>query len=150
MGKPRHEPAPVRASGLAAELRVTLGKLSRRLRAQAPPGDLTWPQFAVLLHLENHGPATVTALAKAEGVRPQSMGATIAALEAAGLVGGEPHPTDGRQTILSLTAAYRAWIKANRAAKDDWLAHALRAQLSASEQAEVARALELFQRLVES
>ena len=145
MGKLRHAPVAVRAFGLAAELRVTLGKLSRRLRAQAPPGDLTWPQFAVLLHLENQGPATVTALAKAEGVRPQSMGATIA-----GLVQGDPHPTDGRQTILSLTAAFRAWIKANRAAKDDWLAHAITTQLNANEQTQVARALELLQRLVES
>ena len=150
MGKLRHAPVAVRAFGLAADLRVTLGKLSRRLRAQAPPGDLTWPQFAVLLHLENQGPATVTALAKAEGVRPQSMGATIAALEAAGLVQGDPHPTDGRQTILSLTAAFRAWIKANRAAKDDWLAHAITTQLNANEQTQVARALELLQRLVES
>lgn len=150
MGKSRHEPAAQRAFGLASELRVILGKLSRRLRAQAPPGDLAWPQFGVLLDLENHGPATVTALAKAEGVRPQSMGATIAALQEAGLVAGEPDPTDGRQTILSLTAAYRAWIKANRAAKDDWLAQTITAQLSASEQAELARALELFQRLVES
>jgi DNA-binding MarR family transcriptional regulator len=139
----------VRGLGLATELRITLGKLSRRLRAQAPPGDLTWPQFAVLLHLENHGPATVTTLAKAEGVRPQSMGATISALEAAGFVVGEPHPTDGRQTVLSLTAAYRAWIKANRAAKEDWLGHAIAAQLSASEQAELARALLLLRRLVE-
>lgn len=149
MGKTRPE-APARAFSLAADLRVTLGKLSRRLRAQAPPGDLTWPQFAVLLHLEGHGPATVTALAKAESVRPQSMGATVAALEAAGLVAGEPDPSDGRQTILSLTAAYRAWIKANRAAKEDWLGHAITSQLNAAEQAELARALELLQRLVES
>jgi DNA-binding MarR family transcriptional regulator len=140
----------VRELGLATELHITLGKLSRRLRAQAPPGDLTWPQFAVLLHLENHGPATVTALAKAEGVRPQSMGATISALEGAGFVAGAPHPTDGRQTILSLTAAYRAWIKASRAAKEDWLGQAIAAHLSAAEQAELARALLLLRRLVEN
>jgi len=150
MGRSRTELSHAQVPELASELRVTLSKLARRLRAQAPPGDLTWPQFAVLLHLESQGPATVTALAKAEGVRPQSMGATIAALESAGLVAGEPHPTDGRQTILSLTAAYRAWIKANRAAREDWLAQAIERQLSAAEQAEVARALELLQRLIDS
>ena len=79
---------------LAGELRVLIGKLKRRLREQANPGDFTWSQKSVVIRLEREGPATVTTLARAEGVRPQSMGATVAVLEAAGLVRGSPDPRD--------------------------------------------------------
>ena len=63
---------------LAGEIRVTLSKLSRRLREQAHAADLTGAQKSALLRLERDGPATVTTLARAEGGRPQSMGATVA------------------------------------------------------------------------
>ena len=105
MGKPKTEIDAGRASALAAELHALAGKLKRRLREQASAGDLTPSQTAVLVHLDRDGPTTVTALARSEGVRSQSMGATIAVLEAAGLVTGSPDPKDGRQTILSLTPA---------------------------------------------
>jgi DNA-binding MarR family transcriptional regulator len=138
-----------RAMALAGELRVLISQLKRRLRAEAHFGDLTWSQVSVLSHLDREGPATVTTLARAEGVRPQSMGATVSALEAAGLVSGAPDPTDGRQTILSLTAACQEWIKAGRAAREDWLFRAIRAKLAPSEQEELATAVELLKRLVE-
>src|SRR5690348_15515231 len=92
-------------SDLAGELRVVLSQLNRRLRDEAQFGDFTWSQIKALTRLERDGPATVTALAQAEGVRPQSMGATVAVLKEAGLVSGAPDPTDGRQTVLSLTPA---------------------------------------------
>jgi DNA-binding MarR family transcriptional regulator len=135
---------------LAVELRALLGKLNRRLREQANRGDLTWPQASVLTRLERDGPATVTTLARAEGVRPQSMGATVAALEAAGHVIGAPDPADGRQTILSLTPACREWIQAGRAAREDWLFRAIRTKLASGEQDELAIAIELLERLVDS
>src|SRR5271168_3122460 len=119
-----------RASTLAGELRVLIGRLRRRLREQMHLGDLTWSQVSVLAHLDREGPSTVTTLARAEGVRPQSMGATVAALEEAGLVSGTPHPADGRQIVLSLTAAAGEWIRASRAAREDWLSQAIRSHLS--------------------
>jgi len=139
-----------RASALAGELRVLIGKLGRRLREQAYLGDLTWSQVAVLGRLERDGPATVTTLARAEGMRPQSMGANISALEAAGLVTGAPDPSDGRQTILSLTPACQDWIKASRAARQDWLFRAIQTNLAPREQEELASAVELLKRLVDS
>jgi len=132
----------------AADLRVLLGQLRRKLRDQAASEDLTWSQKAVLTRLEREGPLTVTALARVEGVRPQSMGATVAALEAAGLVVGAPDPRDGRQTLLSLTAACRDWILASRAAREDWLVRAIQTRFSADEYAELARAIDLLNRLV--
>lgn len=148
MTKPPESRDTIRASALAGDLRVLVGNLKRQLRQQTHLGDLTWSQIAVLGRLDRDGPATVTALARAEGMRPQSMGANIAALETAGLVGGTPDPNDGRQTILSLTAACREWIKAERAAREDWLARAIQTHLSAAEQDEVARAVELLKRLI--
>jgi DNA-binding MarR family transcriptional regulator len=137
------------ALALAGELRVVLGRLSRRLREEAHAGDLSWSQVAVLTRLEREGPSTVTGLARAEGVRPQSMGATVAALEAAGMVSGAPDPSDGRQTVLSLTDACREMLRAGRAAREDWLFRALRTQLAAGEQEELGRGVALLKRLLE-
>jgi DNA-binding MarR family transcriptional regulator len=138
-----------RASALAVELHDMIGKLKRRLREEAHLGDLTFSESAVLRRLNREGPATVTSLARAEGVRPQSMGATVAALEAAGLVAGAADPRDGRQTILSLTPACRKMIKDGRATREDWLFRAIQANLSAAEQAELATGVELLKRLVD-
>jgi DNA-binding MarR family transcriptional regulator len=136
------------AARLAGELRVVFGKLKRRLREQGYMGDLTWSQTSVLSRLERDGPTTVTVLAKAEGMRPQSMGAIVSALEVAGFVSGTPNPSDGRQTILSITDSCRAWIDAARTAREDWLCKAIEASLSPAEQADLASAVRLLDRLV--
>jgi DNA-binding MarR family transcriptional regulator len=138
-----------RALSVASELRVVVGKLIRKLREQGPQQDLTWSQLAALKRLESDGPMSVTLLARGEGVRPQSMGATVATLQAAGLVMSEPHPTDGRQSILSLTPACRKWVKAGRAAREDWLSRAIETRLSANQQAKLANTLDLLKRLVD-
>lgn len=136
-----------RASALAPELRVLVGRLHRRLREQGTVGDFTASQLGVLRRLEVDGAATVTSLARAEGMRPQSMGANVAVLEAAGLVVGSPDPADGRQTILALTPKCREWIQNSRAAREDWLFHALSARLSDEEIVVVERAVELLKRV---
>ena len=137
------------ASALAQDLRALLGKLKRRLRDQAHVGDLTPSQVAALLRLEKDGPATASSLARAEGMRPQSMAPVVAALESAGLVSGAPDPADGRQTLLSLTDACRKWAAEGRAARQDWLTRMLQERLSPQEQGEVAKAVGLLKRLVE-
>jgi DNA-binding MarR family transcriptional regulator len=138
------------ASALAVELHTLSGKLKRRLREQASAGDLTPSQISVLAHLDRDGPTTVTTLARVEGVRSQSMGATIAVLEAEGLVKGSPDPEDGRQTILSLTPACRELIKSGRAARQDWLLRAIQTKLTPQEQAQLAASLKLLNRLVDT
>jgi DNA-binding MarR family transcriptional regulator len=137
------------SAALAQELRALLGKLKRRLREQANVGDLTPSQVSVLLRLETDGPATASSLARAEGMRPQSIGPVIAALEAAGFVSGAPDPTDGRQTILSLTDSCRKWAEAGRAARQDWLSRTVQARFSAQEQKGLTAAVELLKRLVD-
>jgi DNA-binding MarR family transcriptional regulator len=138
-----------RAAEMASELRVVVGKLKRRFRENADKGDLSLSQMAVLGYLDREGPSTVTTLARAEGVRSQSMGATVAALEEADLVIGQPDPADGRQIMLSLSAKAREWIKASRAAREDWLCRAIRSHLNPAEQEELAKAATLLRRIVE-
>ena len=137
------------ASALAADMRALMGRLKRRLREQADTGDLTPSQTAVLLRLERDGPATVSALSRAEGIRPQSMRTTVAALEAAGHVEGRPDPDDGRQTIISLTDACRRWITHGRALRQDWLTRSIAAKLSRDEQKTLALAIRLLERITE-
>ncbi|WP_176039448.1 MarR family winged helix-turn-helix transcriptional regulator [Burkholderia stabilis] len=149
MNTPSSPPETPQLAGLAGELRISVGKLMRRMREQTHPNDLTSSQKSVLLRLDRDGPATVSALARAESVRPQSMRVTVATLEALGAVSGAPDPTDGRQTLMTLTPGFRKVLQANRAAKDDWLFRALHAQLSEAQQAELASAVKLLQRLAE-
>jgi DNA-binding MarR family transcriptional regulator len=137
-------------SALAAELRIVIGALRRRFREQAQVGDLTSAQKSVLLRLERDGPMTGSALARADSMRPQSMGAIIAALEAAGHVAGAPDPADGRQTIISLTDHFRDWVSAARKAGQDWLVGVLQTRLTAQEQRQLAGAVELLKRLLDS
>jgi DNA-binding MarR family transcriptional regulator len=150
VSKQKSNSGNARASALAGELRILISQLRHRLREQTHLGDYTWSQTSVIIRLERDGPATVSALARAEGVRQQSMGATISTLEAAGLVKGSPDPADGRQTILSLTDACREMIQVSRAAKEDWLFHAIQTKLSPAEQERLGADLELLKRIADS
>jgi DNA-binding MarR family transcriptional regulator len=141
---------PGAAKALANDLHALSGKLKRRLREQASAGELTPSQTAVLGHLDRNGPTTVTALARMEGVRSQSMGATVAALEAAGMVKGSPDPDDGRQTILSLTPACVTLFRTGRAARTDWLLKTIQTKFTPQEQEQLAVAVKLLNRLVET
>ncbi|CAG6393010.1 MarR family winged helix-turn-helix transcriptional regulator [Streptomyces cocklensis] len=137
-------------AALAGELRVALAQLVRRLREQADGMDLTRSQSSVLLRLERDGAATATALARAEGVRPQSMAKIVQALDAAGLVSGAPDPKDGRKTLLSITEAAREEFRTGRLAKEDWLTRALDTMLSPAEIEQLASTADLLRRLAQS
>ena len=137
------------ASTLAAEIRTVGGKLKRRLREHGGRSDLTPSQISVLLQLEKDGSATVSGLARAEGMRPQSMSAVVTSLQEAGLVSGSPDPSDGRQTLMSLTHKCLKRLREGRAARQDWLTMTISRKLSAQEQEKLQRALELLTRLVE-
>ena len=137
------------ASRLAAELRTTFGQIKRKLRQHSGLNDFTSSQIAVILRLEKDGPATVSSLARAEGMRPQSMSAIIASLEEMGLVAGAADPNDGRKTLMSLTKACKKQIEDGRAARQDWLAQAIQQKLSPPEQKTVSSAIQLLSRLTE-
>jgi DNA-binding MarR family transcriptional regulator len=136
-------------AALAGELRAVVAKLNRRYREQAHTGDFTNSQKSVILRLERDGPATVSMLARAEGVRPQSMRITVSALEAAGAVSRKPDRKDGRQTFVSLTPSFLKLVRTGRAAREDWLFRALHAQLAPREHEQLAAAVKLLSRLAD-
>ena len=131
----------------ASELRVVLGQLLRRLRAEH---QFPISQGTVLARLEREGPATTSALAAAERVRPQSMAQTVAELGAAGLVARSPDPTDGRQILIELTERGRTTLAEERARREGWLASAIESVLTAEEQETLLQALPILRRLAQS
>ena len=126
-----------------------IGLLVRRVRAAAASHDLSLTESAVMARLANDGPATIADLARAERMKPQSMGATVAALEEMGMVERKPHPTDGRQVNIELTAKGAAVRKSAGDAKRTWLAQAV-AQLDEQERQTLFKAGEIVKRLVQS
>ena len=118
---------------IAAALRVSIGLLLRRLRQVRPDDELTVPESSALARLDRTGPATPGALAKVEQISPQSMGATIAALEARGLVERHADPADGRRVVLSVTGAGLELLRNKRGARTEQMAQALSAGFTAAE-----------------
>jgi DNA-binding MarR family transcriptional regulator len=137
------------ASTLAAEMRTVFRKLKMRVREHGGGNNLTPSQVSVLLRLEEDGAATVSSLARLEGMRPQSMSAIVTPLQESGLVRGAPDPSDGRQTLMSLTPKCLKWLEEGRAARQDWLTSTISEKLSVHEQEKLQAALELLARLVE-
>jgi DNA-binding MarR family transcriptional regulator len=137
------------ARTLAVEIRAVHRTLKLRVREHGGGKDLTPSQVSVLVRLEKDGATTVSNLARAEGMRPQSMSEIVAPLQEAGLVGGSPDPNDGRQTLMSLTPKCRKWIKEGKAASHDWLTEALSQKLTVPEQLRLREALDLLRRAVE-
>jgi len=130
------------------DLRQAVGLLVRRARAAAASEELSLTESVVMARLAREGPATTAELARAEGMKPQSMGATIAALEEMGIVERKPHPTDGRQVHLALTAKGAAVRQSSKDAKQTWLAQAI-SHLDKQEQATLFAAGEIMRRLAE-
>ncbi|MFD8806635.1 MarR family winged helix-turn-helix transcriptional regulator [Streptomyces sp. NPDC059597] len=131
----------------ARELRVMFSRLRRRIREVARDSDLTPPQESALSLVGKHGAATASALAAAEGVRPQSMAATLAALDQHGLIRRTPDPADGRRQLVTLTESGQARVEGNRQVREEWLARALEDRFSEEERQTVLTALTLLERL---
>ena len=132
---------------VASELRVVLGQLIRRLRAEH---RFPLSQGAVLGRLDREGSQTVSELAEAERVRPQSMAQTVGDLEADGLVQRRPDPDDRRRALVELTVEGMTALEGDRRHRDGWLASAISDDLLPAEQAVLAEAVELLRRLAES
>ncbi len=135
---------------LAATLRLSIGLLLRRLRQIPTPDELTLSESAALARLDRGGPATSAELARAEQISPQSMGATLGALQERGLIDRAPDPEDGRRMILSVTAPGVALLRDRRNRRTEELERALRAGFTATELEQLAAAAPLLERLANS
>ncbi len=135
---------------VAAALRVSIGLLVRRLRQVPVAGDLTLSETSALARLDRGGPTTPGALARQEQISPQSMGATLAALEARGLIERAPDPDDGRRAVMSITDAGLELLRSRRNAKVQQLARALSADFNPAERDQLAAVAPLLERLAQS
>jgi DNA-binding MarR family transcriptional regulator len=134
----------------ARDLVAAMSRLRRRLRDVAGTDELTPSQTSVLGVLAKAGPATASGLAATEGVRPQSMAATLAPLEGRGLVRREADPSDGRRQLVTLTRAGHDWFNGHRAARQEWLIGAVSEQLTDAERRTLIKAAALMQRVTDA
>ena len=134
-------------TALAGDLRVVIGQLIRRMRAERR--DLSLAQVTVLGRLDRDGPAGVSDLAAGERVRPQSMASTVAALS--GRRARVARPGSGRRPpgAIELTPGGREALAADRRRRDGWLADAIERDLTARERRVLSEAAELLARIAE-
>ena len=132
---------------LASDLRVVMGRLVRRLRAEH---RFPLSHGTVLGRLDREGAQGASDLALAERVRPQSMAQIVADLQADGLIERSPDPGDGRRMLIELTEEGREALEQDRRDREGWLARAIADALSPEEQATLARAVKLLERLTEA
>jgi DNA-binding MarR family transcriptional regulator len=125
-------PTLTRTAELASSMRVSVMRLSRRLRVERADHGLTLTQISVLATLDRHGPLTPRELAQHERVQPPSMTRTLAGLEERALIVRTPHASDGRQHLISLAAPAAALLREDRRRRDAWLAQRL-AELTQAE-----------------
>jgi DNA-binding MarR family transcriptional regulator len=132
---------------VSLDVRVAIGRLLRRLREVSTGEELTTGQASVLARLGKGEASTASALAEIEGVRPQSMATTIAALENLGLVVRSPDPGDGRRQLVSLTEAGLEAERGNRDARNEWLTRTIEDELSEADRATLLAAAQILERL---
>lgn len=131
---------------VASELRVVLGQLIRRLRAEH---RFSLAHGTVLGRLSREGARSTSDLAAAERVRPQSMAQTVSELETDGLISRRPDPADGRRALLELTSEGRQALEADRRQREGWLIQAITDGFSEQEQLALAQAVPLLMRLAD-
>jgi DNA-binding MarR family transcriptional regulator len=134
---------------VASALRVSIGLVVRRLRQVRVEGELTLSESSALARLDRGGPATASALARLEQISPQSMGATLAALEGRGLIDRAADPEDGRRVVLSVTPAGRGVLSSRRAARTERLSQALSTEFTTTELEQLLAAAPLLERLAQ-
>jgi DNA-binding MarR family transcriptional regulator len=134
-------------AGLAAELRISVMRLRRRLTNERhPDNELSIPAMAVLGALFRKGDLTVGELATHERVQPPSMTRMVSGLEEGGYLTRRPDETDGRRVVVSLSDAGRATVLADRRSRDAWLTKRLK-ELTPDERAVLREAAPILERL---
>lgn len=148
-------PAPVREvrsdTGLASALRVSVARLSRRMRSERHPENELLPvgQLSALGSLFRNGDCTIGELASLERVQPPSMTRTVRGLVAGGYVERRRGETDGRHVVIALSPVGVATLTADRRRRDAWLAQRLR-ELSVEDRAVLRAAAPILEKLAQA
>jgi DNA-binding MarR family transcriptional regulator len=135
---------------VAGALMVSMGLFSRRLKQAYVEGDARIPEMMALARLEREGQSTPGALAALEQISPQSMGATLRALESRKLVSRGPDAMDGRRVVFSITEAGRQTLLGRRRLRTEQVAQALTRSFTGSERKQLMAATPLIERLAQA
>ena len=138
-----------RDTALASDLRLSVMRLARRLRAERTDSSMSISQLAALATLDRHGPLTPGELAAHERVQPPSMTRIVASLAAAELLTRTGHPSDRRQVLLAPSQTGKDLLHEDRRRRDAWLAQRLR-DLGADDLAVLRQAAAVLERLAEA
>lgn len=141
---PSLSPSAIQAS---REVRAVISRLRRRILNASEDEDLTLGQASVLARLSGKSGVTASELAAAEGVRHQSITATVAALAAMGLVTRAPDPEDGRRLLITPTGEGDRRVRVGRQARTEWLAGRLQDNCTEAERETVLAAMAVLERL---
>ena len=139
---------PSGANELAHQLRLTVLRLARRVRAERADDAMSDGRLSVLSLLANQGAQTLGSLAESERVTPPSMNRTINALVESGLVTRVADASDGRKVVIDLSEAGRRLVKETRRKRDAWFSARL-AKLSPEERATLDAAAPILRRLAD-
>jgi DNA-binding MarR family transcriptional regulator len=142
-------PTLTTTAALASQLRVTVMRLARRLRAERAGHSLSLTQISALATLEREGPLGPGELAAHEQVQPPSMTRVLAGLHERGLIERTPHASDGRQHVVTLTKDARELLKEDRRRREAWLAQKL-VVLTPDEREVLRRAVTIIDRVARS
>jgi DNA-binding MarR family transcriptional regulator len=142
-------PTMTRTAELASTMRVSVMRLSRRLRYERPDVGLGLTQIATLATIERHGPVTPREVAQHERVQPPSMSRVLAALEARALITRTAHPSDGRQQLVAITREGRELLREDRRRREAWLTRRL-AELTPEERETLRAATTIIDRITRS
>ncbi|MEU3345967.1 MarR family transcriptional regulator [Streptomyces sp. NPDC006700] len=140
-------PAPSALQASRA-VRAVIGRLRRRLLKASEVEDLTLAEASVMARLSGKEGVTVSDLAAEEGVRHQSMAATVSAMAETGLLEKSPDPNDGRRRLITLTAEGHRRVEEGRQARTEWLTGQLRDRCTEEERRTVIAAMAVLERLI--
>jgi DNA-binding MarR family transcriptional regulator len=135
----------------AVRLAMAVSRLRSRLRIESGLRSTGIPisQLAVLGRIIDEGPTTAAALAAGEHVTQQAIAQSLATLKQRGLVEKQADPSDGRKSLVSVTAAGRKLRETIAASREEWITRAIDAAVKPEERPLLKEAIELIERIAD-
>ena len=130
-------------------LRLAVARLYRQMAQASHSQDLTFSQLSALARIEEHGPLRLGELAGKESVAAPSMTRTLSALDFGGLVERQADPSDGRSSLVTITAKGLALLDRVRQERSEQLAARV-ARLSGEQRTALSSAVEVLELLLDA
>jgi DNA-binding MarR family transcriptional regulator len=134
---------------MAERLRLVFRSMKRQAASVSGSDAPSHTETFILALLDEKGPMTPSALSVAQNVRPQTTGQALDAMCTRGWVGRDPHPTDRRQILISLTTTGRRALAKGRRLRQAWLVREL-GRLKPADRRLLSSSITIFERLFQT